>query len=112
MGKTLFQEKHPDRWGKGNICTRICEHNVITIRDFKQTRACKTCNKKARADEAFYVPDTTEFFNTGLGCFTSGTRHAEKIARKRGLVPAGDSNLKTVYRQYFPNHPLTKGFEE
>lgn len=60
-------------------------------------------------NKTFFVYDTKPRFNQGLGCVTEGTRHAEQIAKSRGLEPIGDAPLKTVAKQYWPDHPMTKG---
>lgn len=39
------------------------------------------------------------FFNRGLGCYTDNTRHAEKIARQRGLTPIGDTPISVIEKE-------------
>lgn len=45
-------------------------------------------------ESTHYVPNLTEFFNRGLGCYTSGTRDAEKKAKKMGLIPVGGEKVE------------------
>ena len=48
-------------------------------------------DRKCESNPSFYIPNTDPKFNMGLGCITHGTRHAEKLAKTRGLVPIGDA---------------------
>lgn len=42
---------------------------------------------------------TTEF-NPGLGCWTESTKHAERIAERRGLVPIGTEPVENLHKRY------------
>ena len=88
------------------------EYGKIQVINGKENVVAKCSLDEYEAPEknkTFFVYDTKPKFNVGLGCVTEGTRHAEKIAKKRGLEPIGDAPLKTVARQFWPDHPLTKG---
>jgi len=83
---------------KGRRKFRMCEHGVITINNFELTgKVCEKCNPPVKG-KAFNIENMEPFFNIGLGCVTHGTRHAEKIAKERGLTPIGDAPIS------MPNH--------
>ena len=82
---------------RGRIKFRCCGHLVYSIEEYEETgNICRECFPKAY--DSFFVPNTSEFFNVGLGCMTKGTRHAERIAKKKGLVPIGDARLKDIFK--------------
>jgi len=80
------------------IYHQICEHGKSTISGGKKTHACSACDKHS-SNDAFFVPDTREFFNQGLGCMTAGTRDAEKKAKRMGLQPVGDAKPSDFKRR-------------
>lgn len=90
--KSLYQEEQGR--SRGRVYTSICEHNKIVISQGKETNECTICSKHKEKVQAPFVPNMTPFFNHGLGCVTNGTRHAEHIAKKRGLIPLGKERLK------------------
>lgn len=93
---------------KGNRKTFMayCPHGKMTVKNYVPYEYCDICN--GHKERAFFVPNTDEHFNIGLGCMTSGTRDAEKKARKRGLRAIGDADFKSVAKSVWPNHPLTR----
>ena len=74
---------------------KICEHDKVTIRGGKQTGNCISCSDVP--NESFYTENLSQKFNIGLGCYTYGTRDAEKKAKARGLVPIGDAKINEVF---------------
>lgn len=87
--KTLFEES---RGIKGRIKHRFCAHGKWILKDYKETGDCSECTQTSV--EAFSIPNTNPFFNAGLGQVTNGTRDAERIAKKRGLMPIGREPIK------------------
>ena len=86
---------------KGRRKFRMCEHGIVLIDNFEPTGAvCSKCYPVR--NDAFSMENMEPFFNIGLGCVTYGTRHAEKIAKERGLTPIGDAPLS------MPNHTTGK----
>ena len=53
-----------------------------------------------KGNAAFFVPDMTPRFNSGLGCVTYGTRDAEKKGRLKGLDAIGDVSLDKVFKPH------------
>lgn len=39
-------------------------------------------------------------FNPGLGCWTMSNKHAEQIAKSRGLEPIGDEPVEKLHKHY------------
>lgn len=107
MHKTLFDKT---RGIKAPTKFSMCQHGVVLVDDFKPKDHCEACYPTDR-DESFMVENMTPFENRGLGCITYGTRDAERIAKKRGLTPIGDTDFKTVAKSVWPNHPLTRSLK-
>lgn len=102
---TLFDKT---RGIRARVKHHMCQHGKWTVENWEYVPgACYEC-EAPQGDKAFYTPNTTPFYNHGLGCVTHGTRHAEKIAKTRGLTPIGDTDFKTVAKQVWSNHPLTR----
>lgn len=78
------------------IVSSWCQHGKKVIQDGMPFDSCESCGGKERS---FFVPNMKETFNQGLGCYTSGTRDAEKKGRKMGLEPIGDTPVEKVFRQ-------------
>lgn len=89
--KTLFDET---RGIKGRIKDRFCEHGKWVIEDYIETDACRLCSREEV--EVFSIPNTTPFFNHGLGCVTRGTRDSERIAKRMGRIPIGREPVKGI----------------
>lgn len=95
---------------QGRVKFKMCSHGVIKIDDYEFTGdRCKECGDCVEVEKTFATQDLTPRFNQGLGCVTNGTRHAEKIAKEKGLIPIGDATMKQVAKQHWGDHPLTKG---
>lgn len=93
--KHLFK---PQKTVEHIFCSRCCgDFGPNPIYDPK----LDTNNKENHigVKEYAYVENTTPSFNLGLGCITHGTRHAEKIARSKGLQPIGDAPLKMEHNK-------------
>lgn len=66
---------------------------------------CLTCFRKGSGRiaegglnvhiDAFGTPR----WNRGLGCFTSSIHEGEKIARRKGIIPIGDTPIERVHRE-------------
>jgi putative FmdB family regulatory protein len=39
-------------------------------------------------------------YNPGLGCWTASTKHAEQIAKRRGLEPLGNEPVENIHKHY------------
>lgn len=39
-------------------------------------------------------------YNPGLGCWTESTKHAEQIAKRRGLEPIGNEPVEKLHKRY------------
>ena len=96
-GKRNGETAHSRRAGvRGRVKYRSCEHGSVLIDDYMPTgKRCEGCEKKRPRlyGKAPYAVKNDPFFNFGLGCVTENTRHAEKIAKQRGLQPMGDQDL-------------------
>ena len=77
---------------KARLKYRMCEHGKVLIDNYEPKDYCSECFGGVK--NSFYIPNTEPFFNHGLGCVTHGTRHAEKIAKSRGLEPIGDTLIR------------------
>ena len=100
-----------DRGIKGNRKTFMayCPHGKLVIKDYLPFEHCESCTvKKARTVNIHVEEEHMAFDNIGLGCKTRGTRHAEQIAKSRGLTPIGDADFKSVARSVWSDHPLTR----
>lgn len=105
-----------DRGIKGNRKTIfvICRHGKITVKDGKPFEYCDACATKDihRSEIEFPTVHTEEehnaSMNIGLGCKTRGTRHAEQIAKQKGLTPIGDTPFKDVAKSVWSDHPMTR----
>ena len=104
--ETLFDKT---RGIKGNRQTVMsyCQHGKNIIKDGQPNEHCNICD--GPKNESFFVPNMTPFFNHGLGCVTHGTRDAERIAKKKGLVPVGDASPKEIFKSTHSKHSMTKG---
>lgn len=107
MRQTLYDIERGRRWGRGNKSFEICEHQKVTVRNYRETGECKACSS-LKSNQSFFVPDTSPIFNLGLGCETRGIRHAERVARRQGKIPIGDTPFETVARREWPDHPLVE----
>ena len=64
------------------------------------------------------VPRLTETFNRGLGCYTSGTRDAEKKAKEmskrlgRNYIPIGNENVEKLFPKRDFKKEITPIIEE
>ena len=39
-------------------------------------------------------------YNPGLGCWTKSTKHAEQIAKARGLEPVGNEPIDNIHKKF------------
>lgn len=84
--RTGAERQHDGRWGKGSTCFQICEHQKVTIRDFKQTGECPSCNRRSAIGEsAAVVVHSHEYFNAGTGTYGTTSEH-RKFAKSKGLM--------------------------
>lgn len=87
------------------LITQICEHGKTTVSGGKLTGNCKACDRNSEVNDAFFIPNTTPFFNRGLGCVTNGTRGAEKAAKEiskrtgQNLIPLGGQPIEKVFKK-------------
>ena len=60
---------------------------------------CNHCNgelvRRIAQNQSFSGADEWDYkeYNPGLGCWTKGTKHAEKIAKERGLECVGNTDM-------------------
>lgn len=67
---------------------------------------CRTCGRLAEKVPSLTNIDKTaagswnqQSFNPGLGCWTESTKHAEQIAKSRGLEPIGDEPVEKLHKR-------------
>jgi hypothetical protein len=89
-GETMAKKEKRERWGKGKVFTRICEHNKITIRCGKETHACSACDSSTSYTK---LRDFEPHFNMGLGCYVESKSEMKQLAKDRGMVNIGDDKL-------------------
>ena len=85
-------------------CDLGCNHKFDVYKSYKDienVEHCPECGKVAErkiAPSALYGIDEWDYntFNHGLGCWTKGTKHAEKIAKSRGLEPVGNESIESL----------------
>lgn len=86
-----------------------CQKSFEVIRSYQEYSlpalcdACQSSNTiRLISRTHFYGANTWDqaSYNTGLGCITKNTKHAEQIARERGLIPIGNESCeKTMASQ-------------
>lgn len=77
------------------FCSR-CGYTGIKNPDYRPEDDFMNKERHIGVIETAYVEKTEPFFNRGLGCITNGTRHAEKIAKQKGLIPVGDAKASDL----------------
>ena len=75
------------RWSGGRTCMAYCRHGVMTVKDYKETNLCKTCDVVSSKAHAIRV-DKGEYFNIGLGTYGTESEH-RKFAKQKGLICTG-----------------------
>ena len=82
-----------------------CGHEFDVIKSYKDIdnpESCKECGaenvERVIAPSALYGINEWDYneYNHGLGCWTKGTKHAEKIAKSRGLEPVGNESIESI----------------
>lgn len=86
-----------------------CKKSFDLIRSFQEYNlpascdACQSFNTiRLISRFSFYGASgwDSASFNPGLGCITKNTKHAEQIAKERGLIPLGNESCeKTISSQ-------------
>ena len=85
-------------------CDDGCQHEFDIYKSYKDidnTEHCPECNvvsQRKIAPSNLYAVGEWDYneYNHGLGCWTKGTKHAEKIARSRGLEPVGNESVESL----------------
>lgn len=80
---------------------------VRSIKDHVRKDTCTECGGKAEqqivANRNLFklsgIPESAEF-NPGLGLVTKSNKHAEKIAKEKGLIPVGSERVETVNKYH------------
>lgn len=80
---------------------------VRSITEFTRDLDCTSCGKKSDLQVSSNrnlfsvsgIPESPQF-NPGLGAVTKGTKHAERLAKERGMIPVGNEKVETV-NKYF-----------
>jgi hypothetical protein len=71
-------------------CPRCAVVAVKGVANFQVDKLCLTTGAGI---------STTEY-NPGLGCYTESTRHAERIASRRGLEPIGTEPVDKLHKTF------------
>ena len=69
------------------ISMSYCVHGKLTIKDGEPYEECPLCERGRASFMVHTEEEHNSKLNIGLGCQTRGTRHAEQMARKKGLTP-------------------------
>ena len=86
------------------LCALNCEHEfdvIKSVKDIETEEHCPKCGgicERRIAPSNLYAVGEWDYtdFNHGLGCWTKGTKHAEKIAKSRGLEPVGNESVESL----------------
>ncbi|MHA2068858.1 MAG: FmdB family zinc ribbon protein [Candidatus Thorarchaeota archaeon] len=86
------------------VC-RQCSHAFDVIKSYKNIddpEQCPECGdgdpERVLAPSALHGIDEWDYnhYNHGLGCWTKGTKHAEKIAKTKGFEPVGNESIESI----------------
>lgn len=90
-----------------------CDHTWDVIKPMSESHSperCPNCQAEAVKGACAFNIDklalTTggvgsgEQFNPGLGCMVQSTRHAEQIAKARGLEPVGSEPIEKIHKHF------------
>lgn len=75
---------------------------IKSMKDYDNPAECQACHEtntsRLISNTSFYGAGGWDSvsFNPGLGCITKNTKHAEKIARERNLIPVGNENCDKI----------------
>jgi hypothetical protein len=86
------------------VCTS--HHWLVTtsIAARLEPQTCPKCGEPGRKAPEMDAPNidktaagswNQQSYNPGLGCWTHSTKHAEQIAKSRGLEPIGNESVET-----------------
>lgn len=89
-------------------CT-LCGHNFDVIKRLAQIDRPENCPKcRGIAERGIAAPHVHSSagdwnrveFNHGLGCWTKGNKHAEQIAKSKGLEPIGNEPPEKIHKYF------------
>lgn len=91
----------------------ICDEHHWTVMTSISTRNdpqdCPKCGKAGTRASYMDAPNidktaagswNQQSYNPGLGCWTNSTKHAEQIAKERGLEPLGNEPVENVHKHF------------
>lgn len=91
------------------VCN-LCEYEFDVIKklaDFERPENCPQCRGIARRGVCAPAINKTAAgswnqveFNPGLGCWTKSHKHAEQIAKSRGMEPVGNEDPEKIHKHY------------
>lgn len=90
-------------------CTnKDCLHEFDIYSSVAERDAPQTCDRCTAHAERFIAPSAIlgadewdyNHWNPGLGCWTKGTKHAEKIAKDRGMIPVGTEKSEDIHKHF------------
>lgn len=94
QGIKIDWAQYSDSSRKEEFCGKLCEK--------KWTDKNEPVERSSGVN--FYIENTNPKFNLGLGQITNGTRHAEKVAKQKGLEPIGDAPVPMPDRNRDSKH--------
>lgn len=77
------------------------------MRESDAEEKCPRCGEVGGKIPPLFAIDKTaagswnqQAYNPGLGCWTHSTKHAEQIAKDRGLEPLGNEPVENVHKHF------------